>query len=52
MFQVGDRVRRIENREMTEATVITVDTSAECVELEYDEGGSGWWPLTIIEALP
>lgn len=42
MFMVGDRVTRIEARDVVGATVIAVD--GDNVELAYDEGGTGWWP--------
>jgi hypothetical protein len=52
-FNVGDRVRRIENREVTAATVLSVQESGDrvSVEISYDEGGSGWWPEDCLEAL-
>lgn len=46
MFAVGDRVERIEDREITAATVVAVDR--ENVEIAYDEGGSGWWPVSAL----
>jgi hypothetical protein len=51
-FQVGDRVDRIEDREVTGATVISVvemGDGTNSVELDYDEGPSGWWPENCIK---
>ena len=54
-FSVNQRVRRIENRDVTAATVITVGEYNEwdgySYEISYDEGGSGWWPENCLEAL-
>lgn len=47
-FSVGDRVDRIEDREVTGATVITVDENGN-IEIQYDEGGSGWWPAECLK---
>lgn len=54
IFQVGDRVERIEDRAEVLATVIAVLESPGMnlpgrendviVEISYDEGGSGFWP--------
>lgn len=54
VFTVGQRVDRIEDREVTGATIIRLQLDNEryensCAELEYDEGGSGWWPLSAIK---
>lgn len=46
-FKIGDRVRRIEDREIKGATIIGID--GEDYEIAYDEGGSGWWPGNAIE---
>jgi len=45
-YKVGDKVERIEDREVIGATIIKIVEQEEGVfmELEYDEGGSGWWP--------
>lgn len=48
-MQAGDRVRRIEDREVTDATVIEVD--GENVHIAYDEGGDGWWPIECLEPI-
>jgi hypothetical protein len=53
-YQVGDRVDRIEDREITGATVISIqriDDNNISVELQYDEGGSGWWPVSAIKPI-
>jgi hypothetical protein len=51
-FQVGDRVNRIEDREVTGAVVITVviRPDGNVYEIQYDEGGSGWWPESALAA--
>lgn len=51
-FVVGQHVHRIEDREITGAVIRSIhETAGEVtVELEYDEGGSGWWPITAIRA--
>ena len=43
---IGDRVERIEDREVVGATVLEVD--GENVLLDYDEGGEGWWPVDCV----
>lgn len=52
-YNVGDRVDRIEDREVTGATVITVQNIGDeiVVEIQYDEGGSGWWPTSAIKPI-
>lgn len=52
-YQIGDRVERIEDRDVTAATVLSVQQTRDevIVELEYDEGGTGWWPATSIRPL-
>lgn len=52
-YQVGDRVERIEDREITGATVLSIQTVGDetILELQYDEGGTGWWPATSIRPL-
>lgn len=47
MFTIGQRVDRIEDREITKATVISID--GEKVEISYDEGGTGWWPQSYLK---
>jgi hypothetical protein len=46
VFLVGEKVHRIEDRAITEATVLTV--TDESVEIAYAEGGSGWWPASAL----
>lgn len=48
-MQVGDRVNRIENREIVGATVLAIE--GENVLIAYDEGGEGWWPITTLELI-
>jgi hypothetical protein len=52
-YQIGDRVERIENRDVTGATV--VDISREGKEttllLQYDEGGMGYWPASSVRLI-
>jgi len=64
MFKVGDRVDRVENRQQTGATILSINESiienpnpeetVEVVrkvtlELSYDEGGSGCWPAEYVQ---
>ncbi len=61
-FIVGQRVKRIENREIVGATVLQVICHNSRVvdeysyEIQYDEGpiegssGTGWWPESCLEA--
>jgi hypothetical protein len=51
-FVIGQRVDRIEDREVTGATVISIqgEGDAVIVEIEYDEGGTGWWPASTLSA--
>lgn len=54
-FVVGQHVHRIEDREITGATIVSIVESPTAeeeatVELEYDEGGKGWWPVSCIRA--
>lgn len=54
VYNIGDRVHRIENREVTGAIIgaIILDIVREDGEnfilLLYDEGGTGWWPESAI----
>lgn len=52
-YKPGDRVERIEDREETAATVLSVHTVGDQVvlELQYDEGGTGWWPVESVRPL-
>lgn len=56
-FVIGQRVRRLEDREVTGATVLSIkesprqnDSDTTIVEIQYDEGGSGWWPEKTLVA--
>jgi hypothetical protein len=53
LYKVGDRVERIEDREVTGATVISIqdDNNQVTYEIEYDEGGSGWWPESCLKLI-
>ena len=46
-MEVGTRVNRLEDREVTGATVLQTD--GENVLIEYDEGGQGWWPINALQ---
>lgn len=49
-FYVGQRVDRIEDREITGAIILTIVEGDEgLIELQYDEGGTGWWPSSAIK---
>jgi hypothetical protein len=52
-FKVGDRVERIEDRAVTGATILSIVAreTENIFELQYDEGGTGWWPESSIRAL-
>jgi len=43
---IGDRVNRIEDREIVGATVLLID--GDNVLIEYDEGGQGWWSVDAL----
>jgi hypothetical protein len=54
-FVVGQHVHRIEDREVTGAIILSIAESPGAmgvddvaVELEYDEGGRGWWSVSSI----
>lgn len=51
-MQSGDRVDRLEEREVTGATVLEVVETGDgpIARLAYDEGGEGWWPLDCLAA--
>jgi len=54
LYKIGDRVDRIEDRPVTGATIIAIQESEHfgtSYELEYDEGGTGWWPENTIKAI-
>jgi len=52
-YQIGDRVERIEDRDVTAATVIEIQNYQETTSLllQYDEGGMGWWPSTNVRLI-
>lgn len=54
-YNIGNRVDRIEDREITSATIISIQNTTDneniIVELQYDEGGSGWWPVSAIKPI-
>ena len=52
MFEIGVRVTRKEARDVTGAEVLTIVTGGDepLYQIAYDEGGSGWWPETALEA--
>lgn len=49
MFKINDRVRRLEDRQVTGATV--ADIRGGLLLLAYDEGGEGWWPESSVEPI-
>jgi hypothetical protein len=48
LFELGDTVYRIENRDVTKASIIDIQNTNGSFEifyeLQYEEGGTGWWP--------
>ena len=46
-MKVGTRVNRLEDREVTGATVL--ETDGENALIAYDEGGQGWWPIQALQ---
>jgi hypothetical protein len=55
LYKIGDRVDRIEDRPITGATIIAIQNSTlfgVSYELEYDEGGTGWWPEDCLKPIP
>ncbi len=53
-YKTGDQVQRIENRSETTATVLSVadGMDGQILELEYIEGGTGFWPADSVQPLP
>lgn len=54
LYKIGDRVDRIEDRPVTGATIIAIETNDHFgtnYELQYDEGGTGWWPESAIKPI-
>lgn len=55
IFTVGQKVNRIEQRDITGATVLTIieRDDGNIIEIGYDEGtGCGWWPETSLLPIP
>ena len=50
-FEIGTRVERREQRDVTGATVLAVDESGNIL-VAYDEGGEGWWPPEALDPAP
>jgi phage terminase large subunit GpA-like protein len=56
-YQIGQRVDRIEDREITGATIISIQESTDqindttFIELQYDEGGTGWWTAECVRSI-
>jgi hypothetical protein len=53
-MKVGDRVNRIEDREVTGGTVLEVVPLGDdeiSIHISYDEGGDGWWPIHCLELI-
>lgn len=50
-FEIGQRVDRIEDKEITGATIISIQETGDFtgIELQYDEGSTGWWPVNCIK---
>lgn len=54
LYKIGDRVDRIEDRPVTSATIIALSESeyfGTSYELQYDEGGTGWWPENALRPI-
>jgi hypothetical protein len=51
-YAIGNRVKRLEGRPQVGGVVLDVAEGPEgmAYELSYDEGGSGWWPESSLEA--
>lgn len=49
MFTINQRVNRIEDRDITSATVLSID--GDNIEIAYDEGGTGWWPADCLSPI-
>lgn len=49
-YNIGDAVDRIEDRAVTGATILSIVEKEvdNMIELQYDEGGTGWWPESTI----
>lgn len=53
IFKIGDRVDRIESRDVTAATVLQIieRDDGNMIEISYDEGGSGFWPESALRPM-
>lgn len=55
IFEIGSLVRRMEEASgYGEAVVLNISPRGETfdLELQYLEGGSGWWPIDCVEEVP
>lgn len=53
LYKIGQHVNRIQDQEPKGAVVIAIQVDpiiGTCYELQYDEGGTGWWPETALTA--
>ncbi|HMO30874.1 hypothetical protein [Enterovirga sp.] len=50
-FEIGTRVERREQRDVTGATILAQDEGG-YVLIAYDEGGEGWWPPDALDLAP
>jgi len=50
IYNIGDAVHRIEDREITGAIILTIIERDDdnIIEIQYDEGGTGWWPESFL----
>lgn len=50
-YTLGQLVNRKEDRENVAAVILTVEEYpfGQMLELDYTEGGSGWWPAHCVE---
>ena len=53
ILKIGDLVDRIEDRDVTAATVIQIieRDDGNMIEISYEEGGSGWWPESALRPI-
>jgi hypothetical protein len=51
-YTTGQKVKRLEDRPEVGAVVLAVEDGmdGQVLELSYDEGGTGWWPASAVEA--
>lgn len=50
-MNIGDKVNRIEDRDVVEAEVMELSEVGDIARLSYKEGGEGWWPVECIELI-